>query len=77
VFGPAWSRIKESEMSNQAQIDALEHLLIAVLNSTPGAPKDYLIERAQGSLMGSDGPGGPEQKSAAVSYLSYIASRIR
>ncbi|ULT72987.1 hypothetical protein [Pseudomonas sp. BC42] len=64
-------------MSNQAQIDALEHLLIAVLSSTPGAPKKYLVETAQGSLLGSDGPGGPEQKSAAVDYLNYIASRIR
>lgn len=64
-------------MSNQAQIDALEHLLIAVLSSTPGAPKNHLIETAQGSLMGSDGPGGPEQKTEAVSYLDYIASRIR
>ncbi len=63
-------------MSNQAQIDALEHLLIAVLNSMPGAPKNHLIETAKGSLLGSDGPGGPEQKSAAVGYLNYIASRI-
>ncbi|MBU6957194.1 hypothetical protein KRR23_05495 [Pseudomonas sp. CVAP len=64
-------------MSNQAQIDALEHLLIAVLKSSPGAPKDYLIEKAQGSLLGSDGPGGPEQKSEAVDYLNYIATRLR
>ncbi|WAT26318.1 hypothetical protein [Pseudomonas sp. GXZC] len=64
-------------MSNQAQVDALEHLLIAVLSSTPGAPKDYLIEKAQGSLAGSDGPGGPEQKLEAGKYLAYIASRIR
>ncbi|WP_397448186.1 hypothetical protein [Pseudomonas sp. NA-150] len=63
-------------MSNQAQVDALEHLLIAVLNSTSGAPKSYLIEKAQGSLLGSDGPGGPEQKSEAVNYLNHIASRI-
>lgn len=63
-------------MTNQAQIDALEHLLIAVLNSTPGAPKKHLLETAQGSLLGSDGPGGPVQKSEAVDYLNYIASRI-
>lgn len=63
-------------MSNQAQIDALEHLLIAVLNSTPGAPKGYLIKQAQGSLLGSDGPGGPDQKSEAVNHLNYIATRL-
>jgi len=33
VSEPAWSRIKDSEMTNQAQIDALEHLLIAVLSN--------------------------------------------
>ncbi len=63
-------------MSNQAQVDALEHLLIAVLNSSPGSPKKHLLEKAQGSLLGSDGPGGPVQKSAAVEYLDYIATRI-
>lgn len=63
-------------MSNQAQVDALEHLLIAVLKSTSGAPKDYLIEKAKGSLLGSDGTGGPDKKFAAVEYLNSIASRI-
>ena len=64
-------------MSNQAQVDALEHLLITVLNSTPGAPKSYLLDQARASLLGSDGPGGPEQKSAAVEHLKYIESRLR
>lgn len=65
------------EMSNQAQADALEHLLIAVLNSTSGAPNDHLIKKAEGTLLGRDGPLGPEQKSEAVKYLKYIASRLR
>lgn len=65
-------------MSNQAQVDALEHLLIAVLNSTINSvPTAYLFESAQGSLMGSNGPGGPEQKSKAVEYLNYIRGQIR
>lgn len=66
-------------MSNQAQVEALEHLLIAVLNSSisTGVPKDYLLETAKSSLLGSNGPGGPEQKNEAVEYLSYIASRLR
>ncbi|WP_122747168.1 hypothetical protein [Pseudomonas sp. H26/SER47-MNA-CIBAN-0231] len=66
-------------MSNNAQVDAIEHLLIAVLNSSmsTGVPKSYLLETAQASLLGSDGPGGPEQKSAAVEYLKYIESRLR
>ncbi|MBH3377136.1 MULTISPECIES: hypothetical protein [Pseudomonas] len=66
-------------MSNQAQVEALEHLLIAVLNSsiTTGVPKDYLLETAKASLLGSDGPGNPEQKTEAVEYLRYIGSRLR
>lgn len=66
-------------MSNQAQIDALEHLLIAVLNSAiaTGVAKSHLLEAAQVSLLGSNGPGGPEQKSDALDYLNFIGSRIR
>lgn len=65
-------------MSNQAQIDALEHLLVAVLNSgMTTVPRTYLFEQAQGSIMGSDGPGGPEQKSEAMEYLKYVQSRVR
>lgn len=66
-------------MNNQAQVEALEHLLVAVLNSSisTGVPKDYLLEKAQASLLGSDGPGGPEQKSEAVDYLRHIASKLR
>ena len=66
-------------MSNNAQVEAIEHLLIAVLNSTisTGVPKGELLEKAQVSLLGSDGPGGPEQKSEAVEYLNYIGSRLR
>lgn len=66
-------------MSNQAQIDALEHLLIALLNSgiTTDIPKSHLLEKAQASILGDNGPGGPEQKSDALDYLNFIGSRIR
>ena len=66
-------------MSNQAQVEALEHLLVAVLNSSiaTGVPKDYLLEKAKASLLGSDGPGGPQQKGEAVDYLHHIASKLR
>jgi hypothetical protein len=62
----------------QAQIDALEHLLLAVLKSsiTNGVPLGHFFEKAQGTLMGSDGPGGPTEKSAAVDYLNYLKSRV-
>ncbi|MBK3446162.1 hypothetical protein [Pseudomonas lactis] len=63
-------------MSNQAQVDALEHLLIAVLKSsiTNGLSLDHLVAKAQGSLLGSDGPGSPTEKAQAVSYLNHIAA---
>ena len=66
-------------MTNQAQIDAIEHLLIAVLNSSisNGVPKGDLINKAKTSLLGSEGPGGTEQKSAAVEYVNYISSKLR
>ena len=66
-------------MSNNAQVDAIEHLLIAVLNSSisNGVPKEDLLERANSSLFDSDGPGGPEQKTEAAEYLKYIGSRLR
>lgn len=69
---------KELQMNNQAQIDALEHLLIAVLKSsvTNGVPLQDFFDRAHSSLLGSDGPGGPKEKSAAVDYLNHIKSQL-
>lgn len=66
-------------MSNQSQVDALEHLLIAVLNSSiaNGMPKKFLLETAQASLLGSNGPEGHEQKSEAVDYLNFIGTKIK
>ena len=66
-------------MSNNAQVDAIEHLLIAVLNSSisNGIPKAELIEKAKVSLLGSEGPGSPTQKTAAIEYVNYIGSKLR
>ncbi|MBP1086057.1 MULTISPECIES: hypothetical protein [Pseudomonas] len=64
-------------MSNQAQIDALEHLLMAVLKSSPMTMNSFkAFENAQSSLLGSNGPGGPNEKSAAVDYLSHLKSQL-
>lgn len=60
-------------MSNQAQIDALEHLLLSVIKSNKVSIEAFeIFERAQASLMGSNGPGGPTQKTAAVEYLKRL-----
>lgn len=64
-------------MSNQAQIDAVEHLLIALLKrNRMTLQADALFTDALGSLMGSDGPGGPKEKSAAAEYLEYLKQRL-
>jgi len=64
-------------MSNQAQIDAVEHLLIALLKRTRMTLQaDEAFEDALASIMGSDGPGGPIQKSAAADYLLDMKGRL-
>lgn len=64
-------------MANQAQIDAVEHLLLALLKRTKMTLQaDQVFEDALSSLMGSDGPGGPKQKSLAAEYLSHLKSRL-
>lgn len=59
-------------MSNQAQVDALEHLLMAVLEQSTTKDVERLFEKAQGSIMGSAGPSGTTQKSQAYDYLRHI-----
>lgn len=63
-------------MTNQAQIDAIEHLLVALLKSSKMTlPTDPIFSDAHASLMGSDGPGGPSQKAEAAEYLKYLKSK--
>jgi hypothetical protein len=65
-------------MDNQAQVNAIEHLLMAVLK-TAQFPVDVqrAFDSAYGSLLGSDGPGGPNQKSDAVHYLNCLKQQFR
>jgi len=58
-------------MSNQAQIDALEHLVLALVASSEryGRSVEGLFDDAHSSLMSEKGPSGAEQKSDATSYL--------
>lgn len=65
-------------MSNQAQVDALEHLLIAVLKTnglTLSSARAF--ETAHGSIMGSDGPPGTDEKSAANTYLEHLKMQFK
>lgn len=62
----------------QAQIDALEHLLMAVLKSTPLRMEAYIaFEKAHGTIMGSDGPPGSEGKTAAMTYLEHLKLQLK
>lgn len=64
-------------MSQQAQIDALEHLLIAVLKKNKMTLQtESIFESAHGSIFGSDGPPGTTEKTAAASYLEHLKLKL-
>lgn len=64
-------------MSNQAQIDAIEHLLLAVLKrSKMTLLADAAFEDALASIMGSNGPGSPKQKTEAADYLNHLKATL-
>lgn len=65
-------------MSQQAQIDALEHLLMAVLRTngmTLNVGKAF--ESAAESIMGSDGPPDHKGKTEAMNYLAHLKSPFK
>ncbi len=65
-------------MSDQARIDALEYLVVALIKELKvrsGLPGAALFDSAKVSLLDSDGPGGPSQKAAAVQALEYLNAR--
>lgn len=64
-------------MDNQAQVDALEHLLMAVLRSNSMLAEGFkAFERAHISLVDSEGPAGAQEKSAAVNYLNHLKQQL-
>lgn len=63
-------------MTNQAQVDALEHLLLAVMKRSGQTFSDIAIEEALVSLMKNDAPGGLERRGAARDYLADIRARV-
>ncbi len=66
-------------MTLNAQIDALEHLLVALLNEGKkrhGIEPDWVFERAQGSIMGSNGPGDPAHKAEAMEKLKDLKALV-
>lgn len=62
-------------MDADARLAALEHLVIAIikeLSLRAGHPPEAVFNIAAGSIMGSDGPGGPREKAAAREALENI-----
>ena len=64
-------------MANQAQVDAIEHLLMAVLKQQTDHDVDRIFDKAPGTIMGSSGPGGTTQKTEAVDYLRHIKINLK
>lgn len=64
-------------MNQQAQIDALEHLVMAMLKRNGlTLSTTYVFQDAEISIMGSDGPGGSTQKTEAREYLAHLKSQF-
>lgn len=67
-------------MDDVARIAALEHLVLAMLKENAlrlGHPIDGPFGTAAGSIMGSNGPGGTAEKTAAreaLDNLKFIAT---
>ncbi|WP_285435612.1 hypothetical protein [Pseudomonas sp. fls2-241-R2A-110] len=62
-------------MDESARLAALEHLVIALIKENSlraGFPPGSVFKAAAGSIMGSNGPGGPKEKSAAMEALENI-----
>lgn len=65
-------------MNQQAQIDALEHLVIALLKSqTLGMEAYKAFDKAQATLFSEDGPPGTTQKTEAAEYLAHLKLKLK
>jgi hypothetical protein len=65
-------------MSQQAQIDALEHLVLAILKTNAlTLSLNQVVERAEASIMSEEGPPGTTEKTQAREYLSHLLQQFR
>lgn len=65
-------------MTNQAQIDAVEQLLMAVLKTNgTSLSVSTVFQKAESALMGENGPPGTEQKSKAANYLAHLKRQLK
>jgi len=63
-------------MDQEARISALEHLVAALVlaHQSNGNDIHRFLGDVRASIMGSNGPGGPTQKTAAVEALKILES---
>lgn len=60
-------------MSQQAQIDALEHLVLTLIKSNRTAlSTSQLFEDSKASVMSEKNASGSEFKTEAISYLDHL-----
>lgn len=65
-------------MSQQAQIDALEHLVLAILKTnTMTLNLNRVVETAEASIMSEDGPPGTTEKTQAREYLDHLLQQFK
>ena len=65
-------------MANQAQIDAVEQLLMAVLKlKSFQVDAERAFEKASVALMGSEGPPGTTEKTHAANYLAHLKLQLK
>ncbi|WP_433735000.1 hypothetical protein [Pseudomonas monteilii] len=67
-------------MTLNAKIDALEHLVVALLEESRkrhGILPEWVFDRAHSSIMGSNGPQSAEYKAEAVKELDQLRALIR
>ncbi|NBF03981.1 hypothetical protein GV819_16945 [Pseudomonas sp. Fl5BN2] len=65
-------------MTVNAKIDALEHLVVALLREGKkrhGIEPDSIFEKAESSIMGSNGP-GTTHKAEAMKELKHLRSLL-
>jgi hypothetical protein len=65
-------------MANQAQIDAIEQLLMAFLKGYQfRVDVETAFTKADAALMGSDGPPGTTEKTQAANYLAHLKLQLK
>lgn len=64
-------------MNQNARIEALEHLLAALFSKFSGTlDANGSFKSAEASILGSNGPGGPDQKAETLEALAHLRSLI-